>query len=252
VIATRRRINVRSAAPARPASAAGLAGAGLRGSRRLLVPLLLLLLAIPVVLLLLPQPEGRLEEYVLTGERSPACVRTVVLRDQSGSMVGFEVARDGAMAQLASWSREPDTLRADDEIAIIDFAAGAAVAHTATAIADLPDGVAAMPLASDSTELGEAIALLATLPATTCSTSLIALSDGAITPLSDQARSGLAAAGVTHVALVLPIDGQAPAEWVEAFPYGLVVAAPADDADRTANAVARAVASSVGQRLERR
>lgn len=194
-----------------------------------------------------------LADYVLAGARSPACVRIVVLRDQSGSMVGFEAARESAMQQLVEWGTSPDTLRADDELAIIDFAGDGQVALStvrfSAASTSIPSNAA---LVLDSTEISAAVMAMRDLPDTVCSTGLIALSDGLIAPLDAAARAELTAQGVSHVALILPGDMPAPIEWTADFPSSQVSVASADDADVTARAVGEAVAATVGQRLERR
>lgn len=194
-----------------------------------------------------------LASFVLTGERSPACLRTVVFRDQSGSMSGFEISRDSAMTQLVAWSAAPGTMRGTDELAIIDFAADSAIALETRPIADPGQGIPPSAVTdADGTDLSQGIALMRQLPPTVCHTSLVVLSDGLIDPLTIDARKMLAAQNVTDVALILPGSMIVPDVWKSAFPYGISQEASASDPNQTARAVAATMAASVGQRLEKR
>lgn len=248
---TRQSVSLRSTSPAKFGSGGQLTNSRLATTGRwALLPLLLI--AGFIAFLVFTQRPTSLADYALVGARSPACVRTVVLRDQSGSMSGFEAARESAMQQLIEWSTAPDTLRPDDELAIIDFADNGVVALPTATVESLGTTIPGDQSASGGTELGAGILAMKTLPTTECTTSLIVLSDGFIPPLSGEAENELTAQGITHVALVLPAAGGAPAEWRSEFPYAIVVAASASDADQTAQAVGEALAVSVGQRLERR
>lgn len=194
-----------------------------------------------------------LASFVLTGERSPACVRTVVFRDQSGSMSGFEAARDAAMTALVAWSGTPDTMRPSDELAIIDFAADSVLALPTRPLIDPGRGIPSNGVVDTTgTDISQGIVLLGQLQPTLCNTSLIVLSDGLIDPLNAAARSTLSAQNVTNVALILPGPMDAPDVWKSAFPYSTGEEASASDPNQTARAVASAMAASVDQRLEKR
>lgn len=198
----------------------------------------------------LPQQMAPLAHYVLAGNRAPECVRTVVFRDESGSMVAFANARATAMQRLVAWSKQPQTLRATDELAIIDFASEGKVAESTTPIRSMESRIpASRSVEPASTSFSAGILAMRSLPVTKCRTSIIALSDGEIAPLTSAAKSELTREGVASVALVLPGDLPVPPVWSTAFPYGVTVEAPADDGNMTANAIATALADSVGQRL---
>ena len=216
----------------------------------LTLPLVAALIAGLWIVTTQPHP---LNDYTLTGARSPACLRVIVIRDQSGSMRGYETARDAAMQALIQWSAKPDTLRPDDELAILDFGGTAAVALTTTTLQSLhattsPPATVVDPSGSD---INTAIALLPQLPATTCHTSLIVLSDGLIGPLTDDTRTRLSQHQVTNLTLILPDTTTVPAQWDTAFPYGTTLNAPANDSNQTSIAVAQAIASSTNQELQR-
>lgn len=194
-----------------------------------------------------------LASYALAGDRAPACLRTVVLRDQSGSMAQYATAREQAMQQLVDWGTAGGTLRATDELAIIDFGEDAAVTMATRVIGNV---AAAIPpsatIDTGGTSLAAALLAMEQLPPTTCQTSIIALSDGQTSTVPAAALQSLATQGVTSAALVLPGPMAVPEAFSDALPYAITVEAPADDPNRTARAVAEAMAASVNQRLERR
>ncbi len=240
-------------------SAGGLTGVRLGPSRRwawlLLIPLLAGIAAL-VIAGTQAGPAGAkaapLAAYVLAGPRSPACVRIVVIRDQSGSMTAFQAARDDAMRQLVSWSASTHTLRATDSLAIVDFAGDGKVALSTTpirSVGPIPGDAATNP---DGSDLNAAIEAVATLPTSTCRTSLIVLSDALVTGLDSTARAALTSSGVTNVALILPGHLSVPDLWKHDFPYADVFVSSGSDPDLTARSVAQAVAHSVGQRMEKR
>lgn len=244
-------IRISPSAPSRLTRGGRLTNSRLAGRRRWAF-LALLAIASLLAFAFFSQAPTRLADYVLAGERSPACVRTVVLRDQSGSMVGFEAVRETVMQQIVVWSTAPETLRADDEFAIIDFAEDGIVALPTTTVAELDTKIPGNTTTSGDTDLGAGILAMRSLPGTNCHTSLVVLSDGLISALTAEDREELESQAVTHVTLVLPAAGGAPPEWSSQLPYSAVVAASASDADQTARAVAGALATSVDQRLERR
>ena len=215
-----------------------------------LASLLVAAIIAAALILISVQPPAPLAHYVLAGYRAPGCVRTVVFRDESGSMVQFASARADALKDLVKWSKQPHTLRSTDELAIIDFAGKGKVAESTKTVSKLRTAIpAAKSVDSSNTSFSAGILAMRSLPATKCRTSVIALSDGEIAPLTAAARTELAHAGVSNVALVLPTVMPVPSVWANAFPYGISVEAPAGNSSKTATAVATALAASMGQRM---
>jgi hypothetical protein len=246
-------IAIRSTRSRRMASAGSLTSAdGSVRNRRIGLGVLLLIAALLATAFVLRPPHVilPLTHYVLSGARSPECVRTVVFRDESGSMAAFAGARSVAMKQLVTWSKQPQTLRPTDELAIIDFAALGKVAESTKTIKAVSTAIpASKSVDPTGTSFSAAILAMKSLPATKCRTSIIAVSDGEIAPLTGAAVTELRSQGVSNVALVLPGDLSVPAVWSNAFPYGVSMKAPANDAGQTATAIATALADSVGQRM---
>ncbi len=249
----RNNIAIRPTRSGRMASAGRLTSAdGSVRARRIGLAVLLTVAAIVATAFVLRPPHVilPLTHYVLSGARAPGCVRTVVFRDESGSMAAFAGARGIAMKQLVVWSKQPHTLRGTDELAIIDFAAKAKVAESTKTIRAISSAIpASRSVDPTGTSFSAAIMAMKSLPATTCRTSIIAVSDGVIAPLTKSAVTELRREGVSNVALVLPGELQVPAVWSSAFPYGVSMKAPADNPGETATAIATALADSVGQRM---
>lgn len=222
--------------------------------RRALWLLLLPLLAAAVVVALIAhQRTEPLSSLVLVGDRSPACVRTVVLRDQSGSMAGYELAREAAMQQIVRWGSGEDTLRSNDELAIIDFAAQGSVALPTTTVEKASTSIPGNAVTDlGGSTIGSGILAMSALPSTDCVTSLVVLSDSHVTSLTSAEKEELVRQGVAHIALILPGDMGVGSEWSKDFPTSLVLRASAADPGLTAIAVGEAIAASVDQRLERR
>lgn len=204
------------------------------------------------VLLLLwwlwPKPADTLTQLHLSGARSPACVRLVILPDRSGSMEEFAAARDGAFAQLIPWATA--NLRADDELAVIDWAASAAVAAGPARVDQVADGsLPSVAVETDGTDLTRAVDAVVAMPGTTCRTALVFLTDTAVSPVADQTIRSLVDATVTSVTVVLPDGASVTSEWTNAMPFSRTVTSNARDADATARALGQAVAFATDQQL---
>lgn len=207
---------------------------------------------IAVLLLLLwwlwPESPRTLTQLNLSGPRSPACVRLVILPDQSGSMDKFASARDDAFAELVPWAIT--NLRPDDELAVIDWASTAALASGPVRVDEVPRGtLPSAPVDRDGTELSSAVDAVAALPVSACHTSLVFLTDTLISPVSAQVIRRLADATVTSVTVVLPDGASVSSEWTDALPFSQMVISDAHDADATARSLGQAVAFATGQQL---
>ena len=194
----------------------------------------------------------RIADARLAGPRGPECLRLVVAPDRSGSMEQYSAARDSALKLLLPWARTQ--LRADDEVAVIEWAD-----RTAVVLAPTPVGAAATsgstgPGLGTGTHLAALVAAVATLARTTCRTQLVLISDGEAADLPDSADlSRLAPAGIDVVTLLMPAPGmRAPRAFTQALPYARASAFNGLDPQDTALALARTIASTTGQRIERR
>jgi hypothetical protein len=252
------RVAITRSSPGRLAGPGSLATASIGDGRRwpaiaAALALLLLIGALVLLLTLLAAPAPALADYRLDGDRAPGCLRVVVLRDQSGSMVDHALAREQAMSQFAAWVVEPDVLRADDELAVVDWASGAALALPVTTVGNLSgDAPSTATVLSDGTDVNAAVGALAALPVSACEVAVVFLTDGLSERLTDDSRRLLTEARVTSVTTIVPAGLSVPAEWRHDFPYGSEVAVSADDFDGNARAIAEVVAASTGQRLAER
>ena len=232
--------------------------------RFLLLPLLLLLIAGLLAWKLWPEPDPpaaaaaapeatQLKDRVLTGPRGPSCIRLVVGLDVSGSMREFATARDTALAQLIAWSKK--NLRPDDELAVVDFAADAAV-RTRPATRDRLSGVGVEAGANDGryTYLEPALAAVDGFAAGRCDTELVLISDAQLAdlPLTPAAGQDLQLRHHIHdVRLLVPGDNvDVPQAWTLGFPEAPPTRFDGTDPDATANAFGQAIAGFTGQRLK--
>lgn len=196
-------------------------------------------------------PPATLAQAVLTGPRGPECLRLVVAEDVSGSMADYALARAQALTAVLAWA--PGQLRADDELAVITFAASAT-----TRLQPTPVGQTAVPAdtAADGgdTLFTPVVDAAAQFPTTSCHTHLLVVGDGLI---FDGVEAGdltrLSASGIDSVGLLMPsTDLDAPEEFLSAFPYAQTDSFDGTDADETALALAQVVATQTGQSIERR
>lgn len=239
--------------PGRLSGSGRLASATIGRGRRW--PLVVGLLG-PVLILgliaasLLPKPTLPLADYRLDGARSPGCIRLVLLRDQSGSMVEHASAREEATEQLLSWVAQPEVLRLDDEVAVVDWAGSASIALPATRVGELSGDVpGTMSGLSSGTDVNAAIEAAAGMASTACRTALVFLTDGASEPVHDPAAQTMTDIGVTSVATIVPSGVGLSDAWSRDFPYGLVRTVEAGAADSNARAIAEALGAATGQRL---
>ena len=226
----------------------------LRRKRRSLTLLLVLLLLL--LLLLLRWNNHRapasLEQAVLTGPRGPQCLRLVIAEDVSGSMSEYSAARAQAITALLTWA--PGQLRADDELAVVTFAASATTRMQPTPVGQKSSPVADAPSDGVDTLLTPVVDAAATFPETSCHTHLLVVGDGLI---SDPVEAGdlarLSASGIDSVGLLMPSpDLHAPEEFRAAFPYAQNRSFDGTDADQTGLALAQVLATQTEQTIERR
>jgi hypothetical protein len=162
------------------------------------------------------------------------------------------VARDTALAQLIGWSR--DNLRADDELAVIDFAADAAVRIPPTRRDKLSDaGAAAGADDGRFTYLEPALAAIDGFPPGSCDIELVLISDAQLADLPSEPAGGkpmLLRHHVHDVRLLVPGDNvDVPQQWVLDFPEAPPTRFDGTDSDATALAFGQAIAGLTGQTL---
>ncbi|WP_439663855.1 hypothetical protein ACSHWB_21855 [Lentzea sp. HUAS TT2] len=201
-----------------------------------------------------PEPDV-LRLYQLDGPRGPTCLRLAIAMDVSGSMAEYAAARDSALVQLRQWATEKNTLRADDEMAIVDFAGGAItrlpptpVAHSTIAPnGSVPDG--------NNTLLRPMLDEIGKLPVSSppCDTVLLLLSDAQLADLPPDSAAGAALlrqAGVHDIRFLVPGDGiDVPAEWSRAFPSAPPIRFDGLDDKETALTIGKTIAELTRQRL---
>lgn len=192
---------------------------------------------------------------VLIGPRDAACLRLAIGMDVSGSMAEFATARDAALSQLQQWAAKPDTLRDDDQIAIVDFAFEAKtrlppvpVAHSALPAANaVPDGQATL--------LRPLLGRIKEFPAVKqpCDTVLILFSDAQLSDLPATPAEGISllrGAGVREVRFLVPgTKIQVPGEWSQAFPSARPIRFDGLNAGETALTIGRTIADLTRQEL---
>jgi von Willebrand factor type A domain len=230
--------------------------------RFLLLPLLLLIIGGLLAWRLWPEPTPpaaaaspptQLKDRVLTGARGPSCIRLVVGLDVSGSMREFATARDTALAQLITWSKK--YLRPDDELAVVDFAADAAV-RTPPTTRDRLSGVGVEAGANDGryTNLEPALSAVDGFRTGRCDTELVLISDAQLAdlPLTPADGKELQLRHRIHdVRLLVPGDNvDVPQAWTLGFPEAPPARFDGTDPDATAIAFGQAIAGFTGQSLK--
>ncbi|WP_330232125.1 hypothetical protein OHA40_06320 [Nocardia sp. NBC_00508] len=197
----------------------------------------------------------KLTAYTLAGPRSPSCLRLVIGVDVSGSMRDFGAARDAALAQLQEWASLPNTLRADDEIAVVDFALESGVRFPPTPAAATPH-LPAVPVHEGSETLlrplldqmrGFAVS------APPCDLVLMLVSDAILADLpanSEDGRRLLREYGVHDLRLLVPGEKiQVPDEWIRAFPHARPIRFDGLDPDETALTIGKTIGDLTRQRF---
>jgi Mg-chelatase subunit ChlD len=229
------------------------------GSHR---PLALALLAVLAAALLawrmLPtyprKPPSALSGYAAAGARGPSCLRLVIAVDVSGSMSNYATARDDALAQLIAWVRV--NLRADDQVAVVDFAQEAAVALAPTAAHAIGGARVSVPAADGPfTLIDPVLAALDGFPTTRCDTAAVLISDAQIADLPRTAAEGDALL-VTHhihdIRLLVPGAGiQVDPAWSVAFPAAPPRVFDGRNPDATGLALGQTIVDLTHQRLAR-
>jgi hypothetical protein len=179
----------------------------------------------------------------------------VVGVDDSGSMREVAGARDSALDQLMAWA--PKNLRADDQIAVIDFAETSAVRLPTTG-AQRVGVLGGMPGAvrdGHDTLLGPVLAQLSSQQVSGCRTALALISDAQLAdlPATEDAGRALVAEGhVDDVRLLVPgKDVDVPKAWNQAFPAARPERFDGRNQDETAVAIGQVIAGLTGQHLKR-
>jgi hypothetical protein len=179
----------------------------------------------------------------------------VLVVDDSGSMNRMTRARDAALGADLDWMKR--NLRDDDEVAVVDFAASAAVRIPVTAVRDLRPDDARVPapvLSANRTLVQPALTAIARLQPTRCDVDALFLSDGQFTDLpasADAGRRELLADGIHDLLLLVPSRGRGnpPSQFRTAFPGTQADHFDGRNSAESAVAVAEAVARCTGQRL---
>ena len=226
----------------------------------LLVPLLLL----PLLLWARDDEQTGLDHWVLAGPRGPSCLRLTLANDVSGSMSEYAAAREGALATLLAWL--PRNLRADDELAVVDFAQAAATVLEPTPASRLVGRAPGGAGASDGTYtwLAPVLNEMDGWDSSRCDVALVLLSDAQLVvsargaeaePLPftpGQGRELMRRHDIHDVRLLVPDPSiKVPQIWTEGFPEAQPHRFHGLDRDETAKAVAGAIADLTGQKLEK-
>jgi hypothetical protein len=202
----------------------------------------------------------------LVGARGPDCLRVVIADDVSGSMRNYASSRELAVRALLGWI--PKNLRADDEIAVADFAQDAGTRLAPTQVGDLTAStVPGTASARDGTYtwLQPLLGEIDGWPVSQCDVALLLFSDAQVVldaeagpptllPSDEAGGRSLARSHHLHaVRLLVPDpDIEVPPTWVQGFPEAAPLRFHGRDADETARAVAQAIAGLTGQQLEHR
>ena len=196
------------------------------------------------------QPNS-LSESRLAGDRGPGCLRVILANDISGSMSKFSAPREDSLQQLLTWA--PSNLRADDELAVLDFSGHAIVTRAPRSIGSGP-GPRLPSEQFSGTSLSELLRTVGGLPATPCTSALVMLSDGVVTDLPDNpatARKQLVAAGLATATLLVPgHDIEIDPDWSAIYPYSKPIRFNGSDSNSTGLAIGRTLGKLTGQRLE--
>jgi hypothetical protein len=195
-----------------------------------------------------------LDQLYLMGTRNPHRLRLLIGADGSGSMDGCATARDAALTTFIQWAAV--NLHADDEIAVLDWAANAKVRLRPTPLVQTT-GTLPRPTRLDCSDsrLTPLLHTIGNLPPTDARTALVLLSDAQLADLPPTSAAGqhtLEAQEIDDLQLLVPgLDIQVPAQWNTAFPTADPQWFDGSDAHATSLALARALASLTGQRLLR-
>ena len=199
-----------------------------------------------------PSAPAELRGYRLTGPRSAECLRLVIGLDVSGSMRDYAGARDLALAQLLSWA--PLNLRADDEIAVVDFALEAQVRLRPAAIGGSPRATGARTVRDGrDTLLQPLLERVRGFAPTRCRVVLTLLSDAALADLpatDDRGIEMLRAHRVDDIRLLVPSPAvELPPAWSTAFPQAVAIRFDGLQQYGTALVIGRALANLTDQEL---
>ncbi|WP_157170761.1 hypothetical protein [Nocardia araoensis] len=202
-----------------------------------------------------PAPPTKLTAYTLVGPRSPGCLRLVIGMDVSGSMRKFASARDAALAQLQEWASLPNTLRADDEIAVVDFALESAVRFAPAPAAATPH-LPAVPVRDGAdTLLRPMLDQMRSFAVSTppCDLVLLLISDAIVADVPASTEDGrrlLREYGVHDLRLLVPGQGiEVPDAWIETFPDAPPIKFDGLDPDETALTIGKTIGQLTGQRF---
>jgi hypothetical protein len=159
-----------------------------------------------------------LNDLRLVGPRGPVCLRIVIADDISGSMTKFASARNAAVEEMRRWAGH--NLRPDDQIGVLQFAvnagwqSGPGSATPSPHASVVHDGI--------NTNLNPVLQLVQALPASSCDTALVLVSDAQLADLPADPVAGRRALEAGHVHdLFLLAPGQSidvPPAWTTAFP----------------------------------
>ncbi|WP_454198135.1 hypothetical protein [Nocardia sp. Marseille-Q1738] len=197
----------------------------------------------------------KLTAYTLAGPRSPSCLRLVIGVDVSGSMRDFGAARDAALAQLQEWASLPNTLRDDDEIAVVDFALEAGVRFPPTPAAATPHLPAVGVQEGSETLIRPVLDQMRgfAVSAQPCDVVLMLVSDAILADLPANAEDGrrlLREYGVHDLRLLVPGEKiKVPDEWTRAFPHARPIRFDGLDPDETALTIGKTIGELTGQRF---
>ncbi len=224
---------------------------GLVALAKLLLPLVLLGLLAGLLWSKLWRPPESLDEVTLAGARGPACVRLLLVPDQSGSMSAFAAARERAVQRFLGWA--PGNLRPDDEVGVLDFASEAQWSRMPAPIdtdASYRNGTADL---GGGTQFAPVIEAVRALPASRCDTALVLLSDAQIDGVPsdrDAGRQLMQELDVHDVALLVPDRAiEVWSGWATVFPTAQPEAFNGLDDAETGLVFAAQVATLTGQEL---
>jgi hypothetical protein len=200
------------------------------------------------------QPPATLAGYRAAGPRDEVnCLRLVVAVDVSGSMQDFAVARDDALQQLFGWLKK--NLRADDQVAIIDFAAVAQIRMRPTdvyALGSLPAATGARD--GTYTYFRPILDDVSQFPPSGCDTALVLISDAQLIDLPDTPTEGrhlLSDHHVGRIRLLVPGTGiRIGADWTKGFPAAVPQVFNGLDPAATGLALGNTVVGLTGQSLK--
>lgn len=191
--------------------------------------------------------------YRAAGARDEVnCLRIVVADDVSGSMTDFAAARDTALGVLFTWLKR--NLQADDQVAIIDFAAVANVQMPPTPVSRLGALPAVVGTRDGTyTYFRPVLADIAGFPPTSCDTALLLVSDAQLIDLPATRADGvrlLRADRVDRIRLLVPGQGvTVGSTWAEGFPAAVPLVFNGLDQQATGLALGTTIVGLTGQKL---